>query len=46
VNFVAVVGFLDVMAAGAGDQIAALLAIVDVFVFIAVFVQRPWFERS
>jgi hypothetical protein len=45
VNFVAVVGFLDVMAAGAGDQVAALLAIVDVFVFIAVFVQRPWFER-
>lgn len=44
VNYVAVVGFLDLTAAGS-SPLALLLGIADAAVVVILFVYRPWFER-
>jgi uncharacterized membrane protein len=43
VNYVAVLGFLDLMAAG-GSGLALILGVADVFVVVLLFVHKPWFD--
>jgi hypothetical protein len=43
VNYVAVVGFLDLTAA-ASSPLALILGIADVLVVVVLLVHRPWFE--
>lgn len=43
VNFVAVLGFLDLVA-GAGSGLALLLGIADVAVVIILLLNKPWFD--
>jgi hypothetical protein len=44
VNYVAVVGFLDLTAAGT-SPLALLLGIADVAVVVILVLHRPWFEQ-
>lgn len=43
VNYVAVLGFLDLVA-GAGSGLALLLGIADVVVVAILFLNKPWFD--
>ncbi len=43
VNYVAVLGFLDLMAA-AGSGLALLLGIADILVVVILFLTKPWFD--
>lgn len=43
VNYVAVLGFLDLVA-GAGSGLALLLGIADVVVVVILLLNKPWFE--
>jgi hypothetical protein len=44
VNYVAIVGFLDLLAAG-GSPIALIRGIGEVAVVVILLVYRPWFVR-
>jgi hypothetical protein len=44
VNYIAVLGFLDVLRSAA-SPLALMLAVVDVFVLYVLFTNRPWFQR-
>jgi uncharacterized membrane protein len=43
VNYVAVLGFLDLMAAG-GSGLALILGVADVLVVVILFLNKPWFD--
>jgi hypothetical protein len=43
VNYVAVIGFLDLLAAGA-SPLAMMLGIAEVLVVVILMLNRPWFE--
>jgi uncharacterized membrane protein len=43
INYVAVLGFLDLMAAG-GSGLALILGVADVLVVIILFLHKPWFD--
>lgn len=43
VNYVAVIGFLDLLAA-AGSGLALMLGVADVLVVIILFLNKPWFD--
>jgi hypothetical protein len=43
VNYVAVLGFLDLVA-GAGSGLALLLGIVDILVVVILLLNKPWFD--
>lgn len=43
VNYVAVLGFLDLLGAG-GSPLAFMLGASDVFVVVILFLQKPWFD--
>jgi hypothetical protein len=43
VNYVAVLGFLDLMAA-AGSGLALILGVADVLVVVILFLHKPWFD--
>ena len=44
VNFVAVLGFLDLTASG-GSPLALMLGLSELAVFVVLLVHRPWFDR-
>lgn len=44
VNYVAVLGFLDLMAAG-GSGLALILGVADILVVVILLVNKPWFDR-
>jgi hypothetical protein len=43
VNYVAVLGFLDLMAAG-GSGLALILGVADILVVVILFLHKPWFD--
>jgi hypothetical protein len=43
VNYVAVLGFLDLMAAG-GSGLALILGVADILVVVILFLNKPWFD--
>ena len=43
VNFAAVLGFIDLLGAGA-SPIALMLGLADILVVVILFVHRPWFD--
>jgi hypothetical protein len=43
VNYVAVLGFLDLLGAG-GSGLALMLGVADIVVFVLLFVHKPWFD--
>lgn len=44
VNYVAVIGFLDLTAAGS-SPLALILGIADIAVVVILMINRPWFRR-
>jgi hypothetical protein len=44
VNYVAVLGFLDLLGAG-GSPLAFMLGASDIFVVVILFLQKPWFDE-
>lgn len=44
INYVAVLGFLDLMAAG-GSGLALILGVADILVVILLLVYKPWFDE-
>ena len=43
VNYVAVLGFLDLLASGA-SPLALMLGLADILVVVILFVHKPWFD--
>jgi hypothetical protein len=43
VNYVAVLGFLDLLGAG-GSGLALMLGVADIVVIVLLFVHKPWFD--